>query len=258
MKAKDKRTATKFESTQITINGRSSKEDLLRQERIKKLQKKADSGKVNLNIEEFVVDVIYGEKWKADHLDRFPEEERKMYFGFLEHALNLLAGEDRDRFIERIERVLNEPTRNNIWELEHVNIVNALDTLARENNRFAARLEIANKTGYSLKIIDKRLQESGTNPYHKKRQEELQLMRERLLSRCYKFATGGDMRAARLFFEVTASHRLMANVHNEHNNFIQVNNLTITEEQINALPQDKRQQMTEILGLLSRKTLAIP
>ncbi len=41
--------------------------ELLKQERIKKLQKKRDTGAVNPKIEEFIVDVIYGEKWASDH-----------------------------------------------------------------------------------------------------------------------------------------------------------------------------------------------
>ncbi len=42
-------------------------------------------------------------------------------------------------------------------------------------------------------------------------------------------------------------------IQNQQNNFIQVNNLTITEEQINKLPEDKRNQMKEILFMLSEK-----
>lgn len=73
------------------------------------------------------------------------------------------------------------------------------------------------------------------------------------MSRCYKFAIDGDMKAARLFFEATSDKRPQTSIQNQQNNFIQVNNLTITEEQINKLPEDKRKQMKHILFMLTEK-----
>ncbi len=61
------------------------------------------------------------------------------------------------------------------------------------------------------------------------------------------------MKAARLFFEATSDKRSESSIQNQQNNFVQVNNLTITEEQINKLPEDKQKQMKEILFLLTEK-----
>lgn len=247
----------KFRKDRISMKTNNQSKDtkeLLKQERIKKLQKKRGAGAVNPKIEEFIVDVIYGEKWASNHLDKLPKEQRTASLKFLESALNLLAFDDRERFIERIESVLNEITKSNIWEVEQVSIENAIDALTREKNRCAARLEMAEKTGLSATTIDKHIGEYAQSPYHKKRQDELGLMRERLLSRCYLLGTGGDMKAARLFLEATAYPGTKASVHNQQNNFIQVNNLTITEEQINQLPEDKQQQMKDILAMLAKRS----
>ncbi|GEO12137.1 hypothetical protein SAE01_46330 [Segetibacter aerophilus] len=72
-------------------------------------------------------------------------------------------------------------------------------------------------------------------------------MRERLLSHCYKFATNGDMKAARLFLEVTSEKRPKTSIRNQQNNFIQVSGTTITEAQLKELTEDQQQQLQRIL-----------
>ncbi|GEO12136.1 hypothetical protein SAE01_46320 [Segetibacter aerophilus] len=49
------------------------------------------------------------------------------------------------------ENVLDETTKDNLWEVDHVIIVNALDPITREKNRLAARSEIVEKGGLVIK-----------------------------------------------------------------------------------------------------------
>jgi L-arabinose isomerase len=169
-------------------------------------------------------------------LDNLSKEERHIYLRFLYSALNILAFDDRDRLLHRIENLLTEETKNNIWDTEHVSIVNVFDTLTRDKNRLPARIELADKSSLSQKSIEKHIAEYFQSYHYKQRQQEFMLMRERLLSHCYKFAINGDMKAARLFFEATSDKRPETSIKNQQNNFVQINNLTITEEQINKLP----------------------
>jgi hypothetical protein len=46
------------------------------------------------------------------------------------------------------------------------------------------------------------------------------------------------MRAAKVFLDATANQQPAMKIENQQNNFVQINNLTITEEQINKLPED--------------------
>lgn len=247
----------KKSNTSKTNNNLTKKEvslsiELIMLERVKNLQWKKDIPKVDLEIQEFIVDIIYGEKLESDHLDKLSKEERNLYLKVLQIALGALALDDRDRFFSRVENVLNEPTKNNIWEAEHVDIENALDSLTKDKRRFAARTEISDKTGYSQKTIEKHIGDYHQSDYYKKRQDDMLLMRERLLSWCYKLGVSGDMKAARLFLETASPKKPDTTINNQQNNFIQFNNLTITNEQINQLPQDKQQQMKDILLLLSK------
>lgn len=159
MKTKNKVAKIQAGKSSIEDGNKEQSAVLLRQERIKKLQRKKDAPKLSKTVEEFIVDVLYGNKWQPDHLDKVPKEDRNRYLSFLQGTLGVLAFEDRDRLLDRIENVLNGPTKNNIWEVEHVNIVNAVDTLTREKNRLAARCEISEKTGLSQKTIEKHIGE---------------------------------------------------------------------------------------------------
>jgi hypothetical protein len=103
---------------------------------------------------------------------------------FLEGAFGLLGFNDRDRFLNRIENVLTETSKNNIWQVEHVAIENAIDTLARDKNRLAARIEVSDKTCLSQETIKKHIGEYFQSHHHLQRQQEFMLMRERLLSHC--------------------------------------------------------------------------
>lgn len=225
--------------------------DTVQQKRIKDLQWKKDAKVPSYKVQGFLVDVIYGKKWQADHLSGFPPEERSQYYTFLESALNSLAFDDRDRFINRIENVLTEPTKDNIWEAEHVTIENTIHRLTHENNRFPTRSEMSQHSGLSQSTVEKHIVEYFESSYYKKRKHDFIILRERLLSRCYKYAMNGDFKAARLFLEASANKKVDTVVNSHQSNFLQINNVIITQEQINKLPEDKRGQMREILDILT-------
>ena len=232
MKTNNKTSKSKAKISTVQEGNKEQLDDVLRRERTKKLQRKKDAPKVDRKTEEFIVDIINGRKWERNHLDNYSEEEHQIYLNFLEGAFSLLGFNDRDRFLNRIENVLTEASKNNIWEFEHVAIENAIDTLARDKNRLAARIEVSDKTCLNQETIKKHKGEYFQSHHHTQRQQEFLLMKERLLSHCYKFAINGDMKSTRLFFEATSEKRPETSIKNQQNNFVQINNLTITEEQI--------------------------
>jgi hypothetical protein len=75
----------------------------------------------------------------------------------------------------------------------------------------------------------------------------LKFLREKLLAKIYSFAYDGNMRAAIIFMDATSDTLLLA-IKNQQNNYIQVNGVVITEEQIKNLPMDKLAKIQEIVG----------
>ena len=59
------------------------------------------------------------------------------------------------------------------------------------------------------------------------------------------------MRAAKIFMDCTSGDE-PAKVNNQQNNFIQVNGITVTEQQLQKLPFRKQRQIKEILELVGR------
>jgi hypothetical protein len=71
---------SKFKAKISTVqegNQEQSAEDLLRSERIKKLERKKDAPKVDRKTEEFIVDVLGGKKWERNHLDNSRRKNAK-------------------------------------------------------------------------------------------------------------------------------------------------------------------------------------
>lgn len=219
--------------------------------RITKLQWKKEVKEPEERVAAVIVDVLYEEDWIKNRYNKADKQERSLFRQFFEFALNSLAGDDYDRFRERVQPLFNEATRQNIEEVQHVSIANALNKLVKEKNRLPARCEIVADTGYSHKTVNRCLATYEGSFIHKGRKEELTLMREKMLSVCYQYGIRGDMKAAKLFLEATAEKPRQSCHKAEQNNFIQINGYTITPEQLLLLPQEKQRQIQDILGLLN-------
>jgi hypothetical protein len=227
----------------------------LTKKRIAELQWKKGIKQPEERIGAFIVDVLYGDTWTKEKYNSFSEEERKGCEHFFEATLNSLGGDDYDRFLRKVLPFLNEPTRQNIEEVHYVTIANAINKLTKENNRFPARCEIVAETGYSHKTVNDCLSHYKGSNIQKGREEELTIMREKMISMCYKLGVNGNIQAAKLFIEATAERNMQIFQRNEQNNFIQINGCVITADQLKRLPDDKQAQINDILLLLNRHSL---
>gem|GEM_PF-3152645 len=226
--------------------------------RVAELQWKKGIQEPEEHIAVFIVDVLYEEQWIKERYEKSSEGERKQFNQFFEYALNSLAGDDYDRFKQRIECLFNEATKQNVSEVEQVSIANALSRLTKEKHRFPARCEIVSETGYSHKTVNECLARYEGSLLQRGRQEELAVMRDKMLSLVYQHGITGDMKAARLFLEATAEKQHHTYNRNEQTNFIQINGYTITAEQLRHLPQEKQVQIKDILGLLNCPVKELP
>ncbi len=114
---------------------------------------------------------------------------------------------------------------------------------------FPSRIEVAYKTGLSRQTVNKHLRSYQGSKEFKQKQEEYTVMREKLLSKIYVFAVEGNMKAARLFFEITSNGQTAAapGVTNQQNNFIQINGTIVTQKQLEELPSTLQNQVIEAL-----------
>jgi hypothetical protein len=219
--------------------------------RISEIKWKKGTKNVDEKVSVFIVNILDNGKWSKEHYDKMNPELKKWFNQLVEAALYHLSGQDYDTFFEKVEAVIDETSRQNIEERKHVYIANCLNRLTEERNRFPARCEIVSETGYSHKTVNEYLEKYRESSICRRREEELIILREKMISVCYQQGIGGDMKAARLFLEATEHKKSRDYIKNEQNNFIQINGYCITGEQLKQLPEEKQVQMQDILRLLN-------
>jgi hypothetical protein len=107
--------------------------------------------------------------------------------------------------------------------------------------------DIADETGLSRVTVIKHLKQYYESETFKEKENALKFLREKLLTKIYSYAWDGNMRAAKIFMDATGD-RPSFTVQNQQNNYIQVNGIMITEEQLKNLPIDKLEKIREIFS----------
>ncbi|GAA4327971.1 hypothetical protein [Flaviaesturariibacter amylovorans] len=202
-------------------------------------------------------DILYGDPLRKEDYNALSAEEKRALITVVVEGINNLGDRDLDRFNEQVKELLPEETRNATWERNYVIISNAIHALTIEYNRFPILEEIARETSLSRTTVQKHMKEYIGSLLHLQRTDNLIAMRETVLQRVYREATKGNVRAAKVFLEATAPiASTPQNIRNQQNNFIQVNGLTITREQVLALPEGTRAQLETILSLFPQEAPA--
>ena len=201
--------------------------------------------------------LLQKEKITTADLDNvLTDTERDLWAKEMTEKLNNLKGVERDRFLEKIEGITTQGTKNQIWEVNHVTITRAISKHIQDYGMLPNKNQIAEATGLSRTTIHKHLKEYDTHPLYAEEMRKFRFMSDRVLAKMFRLAITdrGDVKAARLYFEVLG---LLANgahqkttIKNQ-NNYTQINGTVITEQQIAELSSDKQKQLKEILLLLN-------
>jgi hypothetical protein len=178
------------------------------------------------------------EKITFQDIKSLTEGERDQLMAYLTERINKLKGEEWDEFYAKIEAIVDPSTKNHIWESNHSKITWAISTLMQEFGRLPSRREVAEKTGLSRQSVYNHLRDYANHPLYLEQNEQFRLLVPKVLSRVYQYALKGDIKAARLFFEVVGnlnnSKPNKTSIQNQ-NNFIQINGMVLNQEIIMQL-----------------------
>ncbi len=182
-------------------------------------------------------------------LDILTNDERNEFLKEVNAKLAIVKGNERDTFLKQFELIFCDETKNQLWEYNHSQITSAISTLLQECGRMPSKVEIANKTGLSRPTIDKHLKEYASNPLYIQEIEQFRFMTAKVLSKVFTFAINGDIRACKLYLEIAGNMNGLNNstTINNQNNFIQINGLTISQEQIQQLNAKQKAKIKDIL-----------
>jgi hypothetical protein len=202
-------------------------------------------------IDKILLNLINGEKLTLDQIAGLSEADKKKVAEIFTGGVMMLKDRDRDTFLEKIEAVLSDESRRELWERNHTVIIGCIDYLMRQKNRMPTPTEVSVETGLSRQTIYNHLKAySGSND-QKEKQQTIAVLRETMIAKVYSLGIDGDMRAAKIFMDSTEPKEPRENIKNQQNNFIQINGMTISQKQLSQLPEEKQQQLAGILSLIS-------
>lgn len=184
-------------------------------------------------------------------LEPLSEKESTRLMEILTERFNKLKGTERDKFYKKIEPIIGNTTKNQLWEYNHNQITWAISVLMQESGRMPTKTEIATETGLSRQTVHKHLKEYTNHPQYLGQIEQFRFMTSKVLAKVFQFAVNGDTGAAKLYFNVMGfmnngqapNNTLIQN----QNNYIQINGTVLSQETIKHLNPEQLNTIETIL-----------
>ncbi len=165
-------------------------------------------------------------------------------------TLAKLTGVERDNFLDKIDLIVPASTKSDIWEYNHSLINRAVSDYMSKHGVMPAKNVIVRKTGLSRQTVFKHLKEYKHHPEHTAEMEQFKFMAPNVLANVFKCALNGDMRAAKLYFDIvgaTNKQQPANTVINEQNNYIQINNTKLSQQNLEQLSPEQLNQIENII-----------
>lgn len=195
--------------------------------------------------------VLSLEQITVKDLEPFSETERIRLFEIITKKFNELKGVESDKFYKKVEPIIHETTKNQLWEYNHNQITWAISTLMQEYGRMPTKTEIATKTELSRQTVHKHLKEYVNHPQYLGQIEQFKFMTSKVLAKVFQFAVNGDIGAAKLYFNVMGFMNNQPAPNNtliqNQNNYIQINGTVLSQETIKHLNPEQLNTIETIL-----------
>ena len=142
-------------------------------------------------------------------------------------------------------------TKNQIWENNHLQITISISKQIEETGKMPTKNQIAEDSGLSRQTVYKHLSGYAEHPLYNEQIKQFKFMSDRVLAKVIKLAAQGDVKAARLYFDVMGNLNRFPTPKNTliqtQNNNIQINGTVLSQETIKYLNPE---QLNMIEGIL--------
>ena len=189
------------------------------------------------------------DKITVKDLEHFEIAEREYLSERCTAILRDLKDTERDRFLDQIDAILPADTKSQVWEANHVVISSAVAKYIKTHGIMPAKNAIAEQTGLTRQTVARHFKDYQQRPEFAAEAGQFKFMAPNLLASVFKFALNGDTRAARLYFEMIGAlnarqnHTLVSN----QNNYIQINNTILSQENLQQLTAEQLNQIERII-----------
>lgn len=183
--------------------------------------------------------------------------ERNKFSQKITKLLATLKGEEKDDLIEKIDLITEPETKNTIWEQNRLAVTGTITAYIRKYGLMPTKITVAEQTGLSRQTVAKHFKEYRRHTEFAAEEEQFKYMENTILANVFKYASNGDMRAARLYFEMTGAldKRRNSTVVNAQNNYIQINNTILSQENLKQLSQE---QLVQIERIVRNEAVLVP
>jgi hypothetical protein len=184
-----------------------------------------------------------------EDLEDLDKLERDYIAEICTQRLAQLNGAERDSFLDKIALIITPVTKSDIWEYNHSAITSAISGYMQQFGSMPTRNAIAEKTGFSRQTVAKHFAAYKKHPEFVAQMEQFQFMVPKVLTNVYRHALKGNIRAARLYFEMVGVSKPQANntIVNAQNNYIQINNTILSQDNLKQLSADQLNQIESII-----------
>ncbi len=194
-------------------------------------------------------EILQKKKVYPSDVTQLPVEEWKALQNEINKRFKDLKGEEREAFLDKIEAIIPESekpyVRNQIWEDNHQEICRVISNFIKSNGQIPTKYQIAMESGLSRQTVYKHLSSFAESELYKEELSKLKILTNKLLTIVYQDACRGNVKAARLYFEMTGE--LSCRKTSTNNFFIQINSVRVDENLIRSLPADALNEIEKIL-----------
>jgi hypothetical protein len=176
--------------------------------------------------------------------------EKKILSDLLTEKINSAKGEERDILLNKIDEIIPKDVKSQFWENNHYAITVAISKHIEECGKMPTKNQIANDTGLSRQTVHKHLSGYAEHPLYAEQLNQFKFMADRVLAKIIKLAGHGDVKAARLYFDVMgymkgqpSSNTLIKN----QNNYLQINGTVLSQEALKHLNSEQLNSIEAIL-----------
>jgi hypothetical protein len=183
--------------------------------------------------------------------------EREVLQERLTELLGNARGIERDNVLEKVDAILPESAKNGVWEHNQTVIRSAISDFMQQYGVMPTKNAIAEETGLSRQTVAKHFKEYRQHPEFIAEAEQFKFMSHEMLANVFRFGLNGDMRAAKLYFEmVGAINKPGTNtVVTEQKNYIQINNTILSQENLKQLTAE---QLLQIENIVRERVMELP
>lgn len=206
--------------------------------------------KFNLIMQQEVIDKSFIKNLLTD-------KQADKFYTYLTELVREKRGVDKDKFMKQIEGIVSAECINDVWEVNHERILIACEDHIRKYGAMPHISKLSELTGISRKTIGKHLSTFEQHTVYQEKRRQVKIMEGRIFAKVIQAATQGNMKAARLYFELTGGFG--GSKANTQNNYIQINQLRLSQEAIQLLKPEQLNLIEDILnGALPVMAAQIP